>query len=174
MSLSLTQTLKSHNNLDEFVFFLKDIIRKIHLEDAELEAEINHFIKRFCFILTFYNKFESVFKKLEFQEREPKQDGPRDYLRTLMSFGWLIFIDSKARVFKNSFEIIDVTCLMVSVFRFIVTLAGDYARSQMFFDLERGKRPATQKPKTPESTRRWPASSSSSSSRFAISRCSST
>jgi hypothetical protein len=67
VSLSLTQTLKSHNNLDEFVFFLKDIIRKIHLEDGELEAEINQFIKRFCFILTFYNKFESVFKKLDFQ-----------------------------------------------------------------------------------------------------------
>ena len=33
VSLSLTQTLKSFNNLDEFVFYLKEIIRKIHLED---------------------------------------------------------------------------------------------------------------------------------------------
>jgi hypothetical protein len=143
VSLSLTQTLKSHNNLDEFVFFLKDIIRKIHLEDGELEAEINQFIKRFCFILTFYNKFESVFKKLDFQELQQKAEGHRDYLRTLMSFGWLIFIDSKARVFKNSFEIIDVTCLMVSVFRFLINLSGDYARSQLFGDLERGNRIST-------------------------------
>lgn len=67
VSLSLSQTLKSYGNLDEFVFFLKDIVRKIHLEDNELEAEINQFAKKFCFILTFYNKFESTFKKLDFQ-----------------------------------------------------------------------------------------------------------
>jgi hypothetical protein len=62
----------------------------------------------------------------------------KDYLKTVMSFGWLLFIDSKSRLFKNSFEIIDVTCLMVSVFRFLINLTSDYAKCQLFGDFEKG------------------------------------
>ena len=35
--LSLTQTLKNFGNLDEFVFYLKEMTRKIHFEDSEAE-----------------------------------------------------------------------------------------------------------------------------------------
>ena len=80
-----------------------------------------------------------MFKRLELQEiGGRKEQQHRDYLKTLMSFGWVLFIDCKARLFKHSFEIIDVTCLMVAVFRLLVNLASDYAKAQLFVELERG------------------------------------
>ena len=53
--------------MEEYIFYLKDFTNIIKIEYDVLQ-EVNTIVDNFSFQLTFYNKYEKVFKSLEFVE----------------------------------------------------------------------------------------------------------
>ena len=69
IGLSVNQIIKSYPNVEEFIFILKDFVRKVKLSDLQVEKDLHSTIEKINFSMTFHNKFEKVLKELSFTDR---------------------------------------------------------------------------------------------------------
>ena len=78
IGVSFTDLIKRSKikNIDDYVFILKDFIRTINLS-REVEQEIEELTTKFSFLLKIYNKYEKIFKKLQFQPRKKREKGEK-------------------------------------------------------------------------------------------------
>lgn len=63
--------------------------------ENEVITGINQFIDNFSFLMTFYNKYEKIYKLLDYNETNYEL---KEYSKSLKSIGWLIFILSKSKI----------------------------------------------------------------------------
>lgn len=126
----LNQFLKN-NQLDDFIIILKEILKKIKITDADAEADLNHVIKRISFLITFHTKFEKVIQKLNLKEFIGESFG---YSKIFSSFVWLIYVDAKNHILKNSLELIENTCMLAHVIAFMLICSWDYLRPAAYVD----------------------------------------
>jgi hypothetical protein len=82
--------------------------------------------------MTFHSKFEKTIRKLDFVEKVSESYG---YIKTFTSFLWLLFIDARSCIYWNNQDIIENTCLLVSVFYFMIRYSLDYIRPILFSDM---------------------------------------
>jgi hypothetical protein len=133
IGLSLNSILRNSGSFDEFIFVLKDFIKRVRLGDAEVEKDINTFIRKFCFILSFHNKFEQTIRKLELKERDPSETP--GYLKTLIAMAWLLFIDSRNRILRHSQEVVENMFLLFSVLHYMLCLSAEWVQPAEQFDV---------------------------------------
>ena len=69
IGLSVNQIIKSYPNVEEFIFILKDFVRKVKLSDLQVEKDLHSTIEKINFSMTFHNKFEKVLKELSFTDK---------------------------------------------------------------------------------------------------------
>jgi hypothetical protein len=84
--------------------------------------------------MTFHSKFEKTIKKLDFVEKVSESYG---YIKTFTSFLWLLFIDARSRIYSNNQDLVENTCLLVSVFYFMIRYSIDYVRPMLFSGMDK-------------------------------------
>jgi hypothetical protein len=103
----------------------------VKITDAETDSDLNQVFKRISFLITFHLKFEKTIQKLELKERISESFG---YSKIFSSFVWLLYVDSKNHMLKNSLELIENTCMLAHVIAFMVIYSWDYVRPAAFTD----------------------------------------
>lgn len=133
-TIGLSQIIKSTATLELFMYHLKEMMKTLQL-NQQVETYLTGFTKKFGFCLTFYRKFDSVIKQLDPLEYKTS---PSNYTKLLINVGWLLFIDSKARLFENDSEVVQITCLLISVVKYIVLSTVDFQKYRQLGEISKG------------------------------------
>ena len=130
IGLNLSALLKDCNfELDMFLFYLKEFAYNVSIHQ-DVNEEIKRLVDKFSYCMKFYEKFSSMFDKLDFKYLDSKSQTRELYLKYQKQFGWLLFICARNEQNLKPTDVYENVCLISSVFNAIVMYApGNYLAS---------------------------------------------
>ena len=101
--------------LDEFIDGIKNFLNTVNV-DFSIKEELKQIVCVFSFYNKFWEKYSSVFKKLEISSHFMKRDKLYNNSKTIKNIYWLIFVMAHFEILEQTTQIIDTMALLSAIF----------------------------------------------------------